>query len=47
MLKRLSSEDSSRHSRLLSNAAATLGNGSTSEDFEELQALLEYVAYID
>ena len=44
ILKRLSSEESSRHSRLLSNAAATLGNGSTSEAFAALQALRPYVA---
>jgi MFS family permease len=47
MLKRLSSEESSRHSRLLSNAAATLGNGSTSEAFAALQALRPYVASSD
>lgn len=44
MLKRLSSEESSRHSRLLANAAATLGNGSTGEAFAALQELRPYVA---
>jgi len=44
ILKRLSSEESSRHSRLLSNAAATLGTGRTSEAFAALQALRPYVA---
>jgi hypothetical protein len=43
-LRRRSTNESVQHSRLLTQAAAALGTGSTSEVFQALQALRPYVA---